>query len=65
MTEEELLAAFRRNPNGSWSPIRPIQLGSITMGPGLSFNRGAFFSGVELAAVLDAAAARYPHLVQT
>lgn len=62
MTDQELLSHFQRNPDGSWSAIRPItignQNGSIGVGPGMSFSRGVSFMGVNLAEELDAAAAR-------
>lgn len=63
MTDAELLSHFQRNPDGSWTTVKPIQLsspggGSIGAGPGMTFTRGVLFMGVNLAAELDAAAAR-------
>ena len=51
-------SAFIHNPNGSWSPIRPItiatSMGRIGLGPGISFRRGFLFSGIDLAEQLEA-----------
>lgn len=47
-------ADFVRNPNGSWSPVRPVTIGSVTMGPGVSFNPGMLIGGVDIAAWLNA-----------
>jgi hypothetical protein len=44
---------FVRNPNGSWSPVRPITLNGITMGPGVAFTPGVSFGGVDLATILN------------
>lgn len=65
MTDEELLSTFKRNPNGSWTPLKRVTIGGATIGPGASFSEGAVFSGVNLAALLNAAAERNPSLVQT
>jgi hypothetical protein len=46
-------ADFVRNPNGSWSPVRPITLNGITMGPGVAFMPGVAFGGIDLASVLN------------
>jgi hypothetical protein len=62
MTDHELLSHFQRQPNGMWACIKPFQLsgpnGSVSLGPGASFNKGVQFMGVDLASELDAAAAR-------
>lgn len=34
--------------NGRISPRIPVQIGGVTMGPGVSFGRGVSFSGVDL-----------------
>lgn len=39
---------FTFNPNGSISPIRAIRLGGVSLGPTVSFSRGAFFSGLDI-----------------
>jgi hypothetical protein len=48
---------FQRNPDGSWSPTRPVtiqdQNGGQILGPGMSFHPGVLFMGVDLAATLD------------
>lgn len=41
---------FRVNPNGSVSPKTTVVFGGVTMGPGVSFGKGAFFGGVEITA---------------
>lgn len=46
-------ADFVRSPNGMWSPIRPVQIGGVTMGPGVSFGQGVTMGGVNLAAELE------------
>jgi hypothetical protein len=46
-------ADFTRNPDGSWSPVKPVQLGGITMGPGVRFTPGVLFGGVDLASALN------------
>lgn len=62
MTDSELLSHFQRNPDGTWTTIKGIQInssgGSISAGPGMTFGHGVSFGGVNLAAELDAAAAR-------
>lgn len=49
---------FVHNPNGSWSPKHPVVIqgggGSISMSPGVSFNPGTQFMGLDLAAALNA-----------
>jgi hypothetical protein len=46
-------ADFVRNPDGSWSPMRPVTLNGVTMGPGVKFTPGVSFGGINLAAVLN------------
>ena len=62
MTDHELLSHFQRQPNGMWAVIKPFQMGgpgaSMSMGPGMSFGHGMQVMGINLAAELDAAAAR-------
>jgi hypothetical protein len=43
---------FSRNPDGSWSPVRPIFINGVTMGPGVRFTPGVQFGGVDLASIL-------------
>lgn len=58
MTDQELLSHFERQGPGQWTTIKPFQVGGVSMGPGVSFTRGVSMSGVDMAAELDAAAAR-------
>lgn len=62
MTDQELLSHFQREPNGMWTCVKGITItgpgGEVGLGPGASFSHGAQFMGVNLAALLDAAAAR-------
>lgn len=55
--EDDVCAAFKRNPNGSWSCIEAVTIesgsGKIQIGPGMYFSRGVKFMGVDLAAWLD------------
>ena len=48
---------FTRNSDGSWSPLRPVTIRSgdttATLQPGVSFNTGATFGGVDVAAELN------------
>jgi hypothetical protein len=44
---------FQRNPNGSWSPMHPIQINGVGMGPSVAFNPGVAFGGVDLATALN------------
>ncbi|MDN2564636.1 hypothetical protein N1F89_00215 [Aquibium sp. A9E412] len=63
MTDKELLNCFRRDPNGMWRSVQSVQIsgpnGSVGIGPGMSFSRGAAFMGLNLAAELDRLAAVY------
>ena len=65
MTEIEVLQSFRRNANGSWTPLRPVSLNGITMGTGVAFTQGVSFGGVDLAAELNRLAAKFPQHVLT
>jgi hypothetical protein len=44
---------FHRNADGSWSIKRAVELGSVTMGAGVSFGERVVVEGVDLAATLD------------
>src|SRR5579862_601915 len=50
-------ADFTHNSDGSWSPLRPVSISSgdtkATLQPGTSFNTGATYAGVDVAAVLN------------
>jgi hypothetical protein len=56
---DDLLNAFRRNPDGSWFCIAPVTLqhptGRIEVAAGSTFVEGRDFMGVDLAAWLGAA----------
>ena len=43
--------AFQKNPDGSYSVIKPVaiqsQNGSISLNPGMSFSKGVQFMGME------------------
>jgi hypothetical protein len=65
MNEVEFLQSFRRDGDGSWSAIKPINIGGVGMGPGVSFTRGVSMGGIEVAAALDQLAAKYPWAIQT
>jgi hypothetical protein len=47
-------ADFRRNADGSWSPVRPVQIGAATLGVGVSIRREVTYAGVSPAQDLDA-----------
>ncbi len=63
--ELEFLMAFRRNANGSWSALRHVSLGGVTIGPDFTFSHGVSLGGLDLAGALRALAAKYPRAVQT
>ena len=48
---------FRKNADGSWSATEQMTIagpnGNVQIGPGVSFNPGVAFSGVDLAATLN------------
>lgn len=46
---------FQQNPNGSLTPIRPVNINGITFGPGVSFGPGVIFGGVNIFDFLNAA----------
>ncbi len=50
---DNLLKAFRRNPDGSWSCVAPVELGHptgrIEVVPGSTFIKGTSFMGIDLA----------------
>lgn len=62
MNDQQLLAAFRRNPDGTWTTTEHITVegpgAKISMSPGQTFSHGAVFAGINLATLLDGAAAR-------
>lgn len=42
---------FISNPDGSVSPRMPVQVGGVTMGPGVTFTRGVSFGGMDVASL--------------
>lgn len=42
---------FLENSDGSLTPKRIIQVGSVTFGPGVSFGPGAVFSNIDFFAI--------------
>jgi hypothetical protein len=61
MTEVEFVGRFQREPTGSWTCVKPIQIdgpnGPLFIAPGQSFGPGALFLGIDLAKELDRMAA--------
>lgn len=56
--QESPCNAFKKNPNGSWTCIRPVTLfkpagGSISLSPGITFKKGVVFMGLKVAKWLD------------
>ncbi len=49
--------AFKKNPDGSWTCIKPVTIkgviGEIQIGVGKTFTRGMQYMGVDLAELLD------------
>ena len=49
--------AFRKNPDGSWTCIKPVSIrsstGQIEIGTGMTFTKGVQFMGINLAELLD------------
>jgi hypothetical protein len=45
--------AFQHNPDGSWTPLKPVSLGGVHVGPGVSLREGVKFGGVDFAAELN------------
>lgn len=51
---------FVHNPDGSWSPNKPVMVGAgVRMGTGVSFSEGAVMSGINVAAILNAQCTRH------
>jgi ABC-type glycerol-3-phosphate transport system substrate-binding protein len=40
---------FKRNTDGSFSALQPVQINGETVGSGLAFTRGTTFGGVDIA----------------
>lgn len=60
MSAENLLAHFRRGPNGAWTAIKPLNIKTIdceiSIATGASFAPGSTVGGVDLVTALNAAA---------
>ena len=39
---------FRVNPDESIEPLKQVSIGGVQFGPGVSFSKGVFFSGIDL-----------------
>jgi hypothetical protein len=44
---------FERNPDGSWSPIREVNINGVVIGTGAAINLGTSFGGIDLAQTLN------------
>jgi hypothetical protein len=44
---------FRDNHDGSWTPLHPVTVGPVQMGPGVSFREGDALAGIDVAALLN------------
>ena len=49
--------AFRKNQDGSWTTVKPISIktgqAQAQLSAGQTFNKGAWFAGINLAMLLD------------
>jgi hypothetical protein len=48
MAKFNFFQIFQQNPDGSLSPTRVININGVTFGPGVAFNKGVLFGGVNL-----------------
>lgn len=58
MIDENVCNNFQKNPDGSWTSVGSTRIsnssgGEIQIGPGMTFNKGVQFMGVDLATYLD------------
>ena len=44
---------FRLNPDGTWSPVRRVTVGDVTLSDKAAFVPGTVVGGVDLARLLD------------
>jgi len=44
---------FQRNPDGSWSPVRPVVLSGVALSPSTHYKKGDVLAGVPLPEVLE------------
>jgi hypothetical protein len=63
-SDQDLLAAFKWNPDGTWSPIVETTFGNITFLPRVKILPGILVGDGDLIAWLEAAAAQHPGLIR-
>ena len=56
--QESPCSAFKKNPNGSWTCIKPVTIskpdgGQVSLSPGITITRGVSFMGLDVAKWLD------------
>ena len=65
MTDNELLSAFRHDPDGNWVCVKPVLINgperNLAIAPGSSISRSDILIGCHLARELDAATVRQQH----
>lgn len=44
---------FTKSRDNTWSPLRPIIVGTVAVNPGSSYRAGEFVGGTDLGAILD------------
>ncbi len=49
-----MCVAWRRNPDGSWTSVRPWRIGGVSGGAGITVGTGLKYAGFDVAAWLDA-----------
>lgn len=60
MNEHEILQCFRRNVDGTWTPLKVVAVGGVQITSDVSFSRGKLTNGIDVAAYLDDLAERFP-----
>jgi len=56
--QQDICTAFRKDPDGMWTPLQPVTLrsangGAIPISPGMSFRSGVPFMGLDIASELN------------
>lgn len=55
--QDSVCGSFRRNLLGSWSAVRPVGIqgpyGQVSVRRGMTFNRGVYYQGLDLVALLE------------
>jgi hypothetical protein len=64
MTDEELLGSFKIDFDGSWLPIHQVTIAGVSIKPGEALTRRNGSKGIAIVRLLEAAAARHPHLIR-